>query len=169
MDLDQAFKTSTPVKKSEIVSKFGFIYKPKSGVDIEVLKPKLFKIWEPINLSSDVAVVALALVIDKNETTSALHITERQPWLLRRAIKLLPKVFDESFSYTEDIEVCLEKNKQSKMIFISNLCSDNDMEFDHVIMWSVSQNIILTLIWVEGGGGNSPPHPVGFPLITQKR
>ena len=98
MDLGQAFKTSTPVKKSiagksKIVSKFGFICKPKSGVDIEGLKPKLFKFSEPINLSSDVAVIALALVIGKNETTSVLHIAERKPWLLRRAIKLLPKGF----------------------------------------------------------------------------
>ena len=143
MDLDQAFKTSTPVKKSnaaksKIVSKFGFICEPKSGVDIEGLKPKLFKFSEHINLTSDVAVIALASVlgdiIDKNETTSILHIADRQPWLLRRAIKLLPKVLDESFSYTKNIEVYLEKTKQSKMIFISNLCRVNGMEFDHVII-----------------------------------
>ena len=65
MDIDQAFKTSTPVKKgnagkSKIVSKSGFIYEPKSGVDIEGLKPKLYKFSEHIDLTSDVAVIALA-------------------------------------------------------------------------------------------------------------
>ena len=143
MDLDQAFKTSTPVKKSnaaksKIVSKFGFICEPKSGVDIEGLKPKLFKFSEHINLTSNTAVIALASVlgdiIDKNETTSILHIADRQPRLLRRAIKLLPKLLDESFSYTENIEVYLQRTKQSKMIFISNLCSVNGMEFDHVVI-----------------------------------
>ena len=140
LDLDQAFKRSTSLKKSKskIVSKFGFLCEPKQGVDIEGLKPRLVEFSEDINLSSGIAVIALALVlktfIGENETTTVLHMTDEQPRILRRAIQLLPKLLDETFSYTQDLRVYLQNKKQFKTIFSSSFCSVNGMEFDHVVI-----------------------------------
>ena len=142
MDLDQAFKTSTSLKKShygrsKIVSKFGFLCDPIQGVDIEGLKPDIVEFSDDIELSSDVAVIAFALVlqkfIDEKERTTILHMSEEQPRILRRTIQLLLRISEEPFSYVEDIRVYLQENK-SKMIFSSNFCNVNGMEFDHVVI-----------------------------------
>ena len=68
MDLDQAFKISTAVKrcnlsKIEIISKFGFLCEPKQGVDVEGLKPNLVEFSESINLNSDTAAISVSLVL----------------------------------------------------------------------------------------------------------
>ena len=68
MDLDQAFKISTAVKrcnasKSELISKFGFLCEPKQGVDVEGLKPNLVEFSESINLNSDTAAISVSLVL----------------------------------------------------------------------------------------------------------
>ena len=139
LDLDQAFKRSTSLRKSKskIVSKFGFLCEPKQGVDIEGLKPKLVEFSEDINLTSDIAVIALALVlqnfIEENETTTVLHMADEQPTIIRRAIQLLRRL-DETFSYTQDLREYLQNKKQSKMIFSSSFCRVNGMEFDHVVV-----------------------------------
>ena len=143
MDLDQAFERSAPLQKSKgakskIVSKFGFLSEPKEGVDIKGLEPNIVEFSKDINLGSDIAVISLALVlkklIGKNEATTLLHMAEQQPRILRRTTQLLPRLIDEKFSYTQDIEEYLQKTKQSKMIFSSNFRSVNGMEFDHVII-----------------------------------
>ena len=142
MDLDQAFQRCAPIRsskavKSKIVSKFGFLCEPKQGVDIKGMKPKLVEFSEDIDLSSDIAVISLALVlkefIEKNKTMTLLHMDE-QPQILRRAIQLVPNLVGEGFSYTENIEQYLQKNKQSKMIFCSNIRGVYGMEFDHVVI-----------------------------------
>ena len=142
IDLDEAFERSAPLQKSnatknKIVSKFGFICEPSQGVDIEGLKPNLVKFSEGINLTSDIAVISLALVlkgfIGKNKKTTFLYMTEEQPGILRRTFQLLLRL-DENFSYTQDIRKYLQKNKQSKMIFSSNFRCVNGMEFDHVVI-----------------------------------
>ena len=143
MDLDQAFERSAPLQKSKgakskIVSKFGFLSEPKEGVDIKGLEPNIVEFSKDINLGSDIAVISLALVlkklIGKNEATTLLHMAEEQPRILRRTTQLLPRLIDEKFSYTQDIEEYLQKTKQSKMIFSSNFRRVNGMEFDHVII-----------------------------------
>ena len=143
MDLDQAFERSAPLQKSKgakskIVSKFGFLSEPKEGVDIKGLEPNIVEFSKDINLGSDIAVISLALVlkklIGKNEATTLLHMAEEQPRILKRTTQLLPRLIDEKFSYTQDIEEYLQKTKQSKMIFSSNFRSVNGMEFDHVII-----------------------------------
>ena len=148
MDLDQAFERSVPrqksnTAKSKIVSKFGFLCDPRQGVDIKCLKPNVVEFSEDINLTSNIAVISLALVlknvIDQNKTTTVLHMADEQPRILRRSIELLPRILDETFSYTQDIGVYLQKNQQSKVIFCSNFCRVNGMEFDHVII-AVSQS-----------------------------
>ena len=143
MDLDQAFKRSASTRnsktgKNKIVSKFDFLCEPRLGVEIEGTTPNLVEFSEDINLSSDIAVISLALVlrnfIGKNQTTTVLHMSDEQPSILKRTIQLLPRVLDENFSCTQDIRVYLQKNKQSKMVFFSNFFSVNGMEFDHVII-----------------------------------
>ena len=143
MDLDQAFERSAPLQKSKgakskIVSKFGFLSEPKEGVDIKGLEPNIVEFSKDINLGSDIAVISLALVlkklIGKNEATTLLHMAEEQPRILKRTTQLLPRLIDEKFSYTQDIEEYLQKTKQSKMIFSSNFRRVNGMEFDHVII-----------------------------------
>ena len=142
MDLDQAFERAPLQKskgaKSKIVSKFGFLSEPKEGVDIKGLEPNIVEFSKDINLASDIAVISLALVlkklIGKNEATTLLHMAEEQPRILRRTTQLLPRLIDEKFSYTQDIEEYLQKTKQSKMIFSSNFRRVNGMEFDHVII-----------------------------------
>ena len=142
MDLDQAFQRSTSVKrnkaaKSKIVNKFGFLCEPKQGVDIKGMKPNLIEFSEEIDLSSDMAVISLTLVlkdfISKSETNVVLHMSDEQPKILKRSAQLLKKL-DETLSYTQDIEEYLQKNKNSKMIFFSNFRSVNGMEFDHVVI-----------------------------------
>ena len=143
MDLDQAFKRSIPLKKSigtknKIVSKFGFLCEPRKGLDIEGLKPNLVEFSDSINLTSDIAVIALTLVlknfISENKTTTLLHMADKQPKILKRTIQLLPRLLDETYLFTNDVRVYLQKNKQSKIIFFSNVSSVNGMEFDHVII-----------------------------------
>ena len=143
MDLDQAFKRSTPIKKSngvknKIVSKFGFLCEPRKGLDIEGLKPNLVEFSDNINSTSDIAVIALTLVlknfIGENKTTTVLHMADKQPGILKRTIQLLPRLLDETYLFTNDIGVFLQKKKQSKIIFSSNVSSVNGMEFDHVII-----------------------------------
>ena len=142
IDLDQAFRRSARLKKrnapnSTIVNKFDFLCVPKQGVDIKGLQPKLIEFSEDIDLTSDVAVISLALVlqhsIGKNETTTFLHIADEQPKILRRTIQLLRKL-DETFSYTEDMEGYLQQNKKPKKIFANNFWRVNGMEFDHVVI-----------------------------------
>ena len=142
MDLDQAFQRSTSVKrnkaaKSKIVNKFGFLCEPKQGVDIKGMKPNLIEFSEEIDLSSDMAVISLTLVlkdfISKSETNVDLHMSDEQPKILKRSAQLLKKL-DETLSYTQDIEEYLQKNKNSKMIFFSNFRSLNGMEIDHVVI-----------------------------------
>ena len=66
-------------------------------------------------------------------------MADEQPRILTRTIQLLLKL-DETFSYTQDIEVYLRQAKKSKMIFSSNFWRVNGMEFDHVkIMISQSE------------------------------
>ena len=143
MDLDQAFARSASLQKkriakSKIVSKFSFLCEPKQGVDIEGLKPNLVEFSEDINLASNIAVISLALVlknfIGKNETTTILHMADDQPMVLKRTIRLLRRLLDKTFSFTQDIKVYLQKNKQSKVVFCTNFRSVNGMEFDHVII-----------------------------------
>ena len=145
MDLDQAFERSASLQKnkaakSAIVSKFGFLCDPKEGVDIKGLEPNIVEFSKDISLTSDIAVISLALVlkklIGKNEATTLLHMAKEQPRILRRATELLLRFLDvdERFSYTQDIEEYLQKTRQSNMIFASNFCSVNGMEFDHVII-----------------------------------
>ena len=143
MDLDQAFKRSTPLKKSngtknKIVSKFGFLCEPRKGLDIEGLKPNLVEFSDNINLTSDIAVIALTLVlknfIGENKTTTVLHMADKQPRILKRTIQLLPRLLDETYLFTHDVGVYLQKDKQSKIIFSSSVSSVNGMEFDHVII-----------------------------------
>ena len=142
LDLDQAFKKSATYQnvnaaENKIVSKFGFDCEPRQGVDIEGVKPNLFELSEDIDLGSEMAVVSLALVlkksIDINETITVLHMADEQPKVLRKTIRLFQKL-DGSFSYTEDIEIYLQKKKSSRMIFSSNFRSVNGMEFDHVLI-----------------------------------
>ena len=140
MDLDQAFKKSSSLGrgKSKIISKFGFLCEPRHGVDIEGLKPNLVEFSEDISLTSNIAVVALALAlkkfISKKEETTILHMADEQPTILRRAIQLLPRFLDETFFCTQDMKVYLRKNSKFKMVFSSNICSVNGMEFDHVVI-----------------------------------
>ena len=145
MDLDQAFERCASLQKSKvakgaIVSKFGFLCDPKEGVEIKGLEPNIVEFSENISLTSDIAVISLALVlkklIGKNEATTLLYMAEEQPRILRRATQLLLRFLDvdERFSYTQDIEEYLQKTKQSKIIFSSNFRSVNGMEFDHVII-----------------------------------
>ena len=143
VDLDQAFKKSTPVTKSkaakcEIISEFRFLCEPKQGVDIEGLKPKLFTFSEGINLANDIAAIALALVLQsviaKTEAVTVLHMADEDPRILRRSIHLLPRLIDETITYTQNIDIYLQEKKQSKMIFSSNFSSVNGMEFDHLII-----------------------------------
>ena len=142
MDLDLAFKKSAALQninaaENKIVSKFDFFCEPRQGVDIEGIKPSLFELSEDIDVTSEMAVVSLALVlkksIDINETITVLHMADEQPKILRRTIQLFRKL-DERFSYTEDIERYLQKKKSSRMIFSSNFRSVNGMEFDHVMI-----------------------------------
>ena len=141
MDLDQLFKRSTQLKeskaaKSKIVSKFDFLCKPKQGPDIEGLKPSLVEFSEGINSTSDVGVVALALVLKtfvaENKKTTVLHMDDERPRILKRTMQVLLRLLDETFSYTEDIELFLRKNARTKMIFSSNIRSVNGLEFDNV-------------------------------------
>ena len=142
MNLDQAFERSAQfqksnIGKSKIVSKFGFICEPSQGVDIKGLKPNLIGFSKDISSSSEKAVISLALVlknfIGKNKVTTVLHMADEQPRILRRTIQLLPRL-DKKFSCTQDIEVYLKKDQQSKMIFSGNFHSVNGMEFDHVVI-----------------------------------
>ena len=142
VDLDQAFQRSATLQKdnaskSKIISKFGFLCEPRQGVDIEGLKPNLVEFSEDIDLTSDIAVISLALVlkhsIGNNKTTTFLHMADESPKILRRSIQLLMK-HDETVSCTEDMEKYLQENKKSKMIFASNFCNVNGMEFDHVVI-----------------------------------
>ena len=104
IDLDLAFQKSTTLKgcniakENMIVSKFGFLCEPRQSFDIEGLKPNLVEFSENFTISSNIAVISLALVlkdfIGENKTTAVLHITDEQPKILRRAIQLLAGLLD---------------------------------------------------------------------------
>ena len=122
------------------MSEFGFLCEPSQGVDIEGIKPSLFEFSVDIDFPSKIAVVSLALVlkklIDKNKIITILHMADEQPEILRRTIQLVEKLFkklSERFLCAEDIEEYL-REKSSKMIFSSNFCRVNGMEFDHVVI-----------------------------------
>ena len=147
MHLDQAFQRSATLKKGnapkgKIVSKFGFLFEPRQGVDIEGLKRNLVQFSKDIFITSNIAVISLALLLKHSicskKTTTFLHMADEQSKILRRTIQLLMKL-DETFSYTEDMEWYLQENKKSNMIFASNFSSVNGMEFDHVVIM-VSQS-----------------------------
>ena len=142
MDLDQAFQRLAPVKKrnspkSKIVSKFSFLCEPRQGVDIEGWKSSLVEFSKDIDLTSDIAVISLVLVLkgymgDK-KTATFLHMADEQPKIVRRSLQLLSRL-DETFSHTEDIKRYLQESKKPKIIFASNFRSVNGMEFDHVVI-----------------------------------
>ena len=141
--LDQAFEKYAQLEnsnsgKNKIVNKFGFLCQPRQGVDIKGLKPSLVEFSEEIVLTSDMAAISLSLVlkefIGKNERTTLLYITDEQPAILRRAVTLFPRLFDNDVLYTESVEVYLQEKKKSKIIFSSNFRSVNGMEFDHVVI-----------------------------------
>ena len=144
IDLDQAFQKSSPLKgcnpaeKKMIVSKFGFLCEPRQRFDIDGSKPNLVEFSENITVTSNIAVISLALVlkdfIGENKITAILYITDEQPEILRRAIQLLPGLLDGKFSYTEG--GIYQNSKQSKIIISSNICQVSGMEFDHVIVVS---------------------------------
>ena len=46
-----------------IVSKFGFLCEPRQRFDIEGLKPDLVKFSENFTITSNIAVISLALVL----------------------------------------------------------------------------------------------------------
>ena len=142
MDIDQVMEKLSPLHKRKtanikIVSKFGYTCEPKQGVDIKGTKPNLFEFSEDINLTNNIAVTSLALVLKdllhKNERIAVLHMVDEQPEILGRTIELLRKL-DKTFSYTQHIEKYLQKNKQSNMIFSGNYRIVNGMEFDHVVI-----------------------------------
>ena len=146
MDLDQAFEKSAPLQnineaENKIVSKFDFLCDPRQGVDIKGIKPNLVEFTD-IDLASRILVISLALVlktsVDRNKTLTVIHMSDEQPEVLTMAIQLLEKL-DRTFSYTDKIEVYLEKERQSKMIFSSSFRTVNGMEFDHVVIM-VSQS-----------------------------
>ena len=142
MDLDQAFQRLAPVKKrnspkSKIVSKFSFLCEPRQGVDIEGWKSSLVEFSKDIDLTSDVAVISLVLVLKRymgdKKTATFVHMADEQPKIVRRSLQLLSRL-DETFSYKEDIKTYLQESKKSKIIFASNFWSVNGMEFDRVVI-----------------------------------
>ena len=102
------------------------------------MTPNLFEFSEDINLASDTAVISFTLIlkklIGKNKQTAVLHLADDPPMILGRAIQLLLSLPDQTFSYTQDTKVFLQKHNQSKMIFCSNFHRVNGMEFDHVVI-----------------------------------
>ena len=116
IDLDQAFKRSASLRKSygsksKIVSKFDFLCKPRQGVDIEGFQPNLVEFSEDINLTSDIGIIALTLVLKnficQNKSTTVLHMAEEQSKILKRTFQLLLGLFDEKILFTQDVEVYL--------------------------------------------------------------
>ena len=84
MNLDQAFQRFASLEKSnapksKIVSKFGFLCEPSQGVDIEGLKPNLVEFSKDILITSNIAVISLALILKRSirnkKTTTFLHMT----------------------------------------------------------------------------------------------
>ena len=147
MDLDQTFQRLPPLKKinspeSKIVSKFGFLCEPRQGVDIEGWKSSLVEFSKDIDLTSDIAVISLVLVLKRymggKKTATFFHMADEQPKIVRRSLQLLSRL-DETFSYREDIKTYLQESKKSKIIFASNFWNVNGMEFDHVVIF-VSQS-----------------------------
>ena len=154
MDLDQAFKRSAQLQNinaagNKIVSKFDFLCEPRQGVDIKGKKPNLVE-FSDIDLSSDVLVISLALVLKrsmgKSKTLTVLHMADEQPKVLTLAIQLLEKL-DESFSYLHDIEAYFHKKKHSRIIFCSSFRSVNGMEFDLVVT-VVNQSEYYLTYWM---------------------
>ena len=146
MDLDQAFGKLTNLKKSRtgknrIVSKFGFICEPRQGIDISGGMPKLVEFSEDAHSSYDMAAAFLALVllkfISENKTTVLLHISDKKPEILKRAVQICLGVPTNGFSYTESIEEFFkEEDKKTKVVFSTNFRSVNGLEFDHVIIFA---------------------------------
>ena len=152
IDLDHAFKNLSVLQnrgggKSKIVSNFSFVCEPQKGLDITEKTPKLIKFSEQINSTSNIAAIALTLAlnefISENKKTTLLYTSDKEPKILRMAIHLFPLIVSkvckiESIEkyeviYTDRLEEYF-KNKETRMVFVSNFRSVNGMEFDNVLI-----------------------------------
>ena len=152
IDLDHAFKNLSVLRnlggaKSKIVSNFGFVCEPQKGLDITKKTPELIQFSEQINSTSNIAVIALTLALNKfiseNKKTTLLYTSDKEPKILRMAIHLFPHIVSKvcktetikeyEVIYTESFEEYLE-NKETRMVFVTNFRSVNGMEFDNVLI-----------------------------------
>ena len=152
LDLDHTFKNLSALQnrnggKSKIVSNFGFVCEPRKGLDITKKTPKLIEFSEQINSTSNIAVIALTLALNEfvfeNKKTTLLYTSDKEPKILRMAIHLFPHIISKVYKiesleeyevrYTESLEEYL-KNKETRMVFVSNFRSVNGMEFDNVLI-----------------------------------
>ena len=152
IDLDHAFKNLSVLRnlgggKSKIVSNFGFVCEPQKGLDITKKTPELIQFSEQINSTSNIAVIALTLALNKfiseNKKTTLLYTSDKEPKILRMAIHLFPHIVSKvcktetikeyEVIYTESFEEYLE-NKEARMVFVTNFRSVNGMEFDNVLI-----------------------------------
>ena len=101
IDLDHAFKNLSVLRnlgggKSKIVSNFGFVCEPQKGLDITKKTPELIQFSEQINSTSNIAVIALTLALNKfiseNKKTTLLYTSDKEPKILRMAIHLFPHI-----------------------------------------------------------------------------
>ena len=152
LDLDHAFKNLSVLQnrdgaKSKIVSNFGFVCEPQKGLDITEKTPKLIEFSEQIDSTSNIAVIALTLAINEfiseNKKTTLLYTSDKEPKILRMAIDLFPLIISKvcksesieeyEVTYTDSLEEYF-KNKETRMVFVSNFRSVNGMEFDNVLI-----------------------------------
>ena len=152
IDLDHAFKNLSVLRnlgggKSKIVSNFGFVCEPQKGLDITKKTPELIQFSEQINSTSNIAVIALTLALNKfiseNKKTTLLYTSDKEPKILRMAIHLFPHIVSKvcktetikeyEVIYTESFEEYLE-NKETRTVFVTNFRSVNGMEFDNVLI-----------------------------------
>ena len=152
IDLDHAFKNLSVLRnlgggKSKIVSNFGFVCEPQKGLDITKKTPELIQFSEQINSTSNIAVIALTLALNKfiseNKKTTLLYTSDKEPKILRMAIHLFLHIVSKvcktetikeyEVIYTESFEEYLE-NKEARMFFVTNFRSVNGMEFDNVLI-----------------------------------
>ena len=85
MNLDQAFQRFASLEKSnapksKIVSKFGFLCEPRQGVDIEGLKPNLVEFSKDILITSNIAVISLALILKRSIRTRKQQLSSTWLW-----------------------------------------------------------------------------------------
>ena len=152
IDLDHAFKNLSVLRnlgggKSKIVSNFGFVCEPQKGLNITKKTPELIQFSEQINSTSNIAVIALTLALNKfiseNKKTTLLYTSDKEPKILRMAVHLFPHIVSKvcktetikeyEVIYTESFEEYLE-NKEARMVFVTNFRSVNGMEFDNVLI-----------------------------------